>query len=104
MGPPQGRPAAPRPPPAPYWIWESRPCVMTPVNLVVRRVSTSSQCARLSSSAHHAPSKKSSSLGPAWGQRGDMGGVRGGQGWDRMGMGWGGDGDSNAAMVGGGWG
>lgn len=40
---------------------------MTPVNLVVRRVSTSIQCARLSSSAHQAPSKKSSSLVPAWG-------------------------------------
>lgn len=54
-------------PVSPYWIWESRPWVMTPVNMVMRRVSTSSQCARLSSSAHHAPSKKSSSLVPAWG-------------------------------------
>lgn len=54
-------------PTSPYWIWESRPWVMTPVNMVMRRVSTSSQCARLSSSAHHAPSKKSSSLVPAWG-------------------------------------
>lgn len=39
-----------------YWMLESRPWVMTPVNLVVLLVSTSIHWVWLSSSAHHAPS------------------------------------------------
>lgn len=39
-----------------YWMLESRPCVMMPVNRVVLLVSTSIHCVWESSSAHHAPS------------------------------------------------
>lgn len=42
--------------PSTYWMPESRPWVMTPVNRVVLLVSTSIHWVWDSSSAHHAPS------------------------------------------------